>query len=152
MNRTQPSVVVFSLAFAALLLIAANAMASVVTNVDIPINEAVINPCNGETVTISGVDHSTATVTPDGAGGFHMTLHDNIHVTGTGSNSYEANQEDTNELNGRVGVEQTILLTVGVISEGPAPNFEENILEHVTVNPNGTVTAFLEHATANCRG
>jgi hypothetical protein len=49
MNKTQPNVVVFSLAVVALLLIPVNAMASVVTNVDTPINQVLISPCNGET-------------------------------------------------------------------------------------------------------
>lgn len=152
MNNTQRSVVVFLSGFAALLLIAANAIASIATNVDIPISGAIISPCNQETVTFSGIDHFIATVTVDGHGGFHATSHDNVHVTATGSlgNSYEANQEDTNELNGKIGVEQTVFLTLGLISEGSAPNFEETFLEHVTVNPNGTVTVFLDHATARC--
>lgn len=154
MNTTRSSAVAFSLAIAALLLIAVKAMASVVVNVDIPVSGAVINPCNGETVTFSGVDHFIATVTLDNAGGFHFTAHDNIHVTATGSlgNSYEGNQEDTNEANGRVGVEQTFVMTFSEISKGSAPNFEVNILEHITVNPNGTITSFIDHITANCRG
>jgi len=121
---------------------------------DIPVSGAVINPCNGETVTFSGVDHFTARVVFDGAGGFHLTTHDNIHVTATGDqgNSYEGNQEDTSEVNGRVGIEETFVLTFSEISKGSAPNFEVHMLEHVTVNPNGTITSFVDHITANCRG
>ena len=154
MNRTRVNLAVFSLAIAALLLIAVKAMASVVLNVDIPVSGAVINPCNGETVTFSVVDHFTARVTFDSAGGFHLATHDNIHVTASGDmgNSYEGNQEDTNEVNGRVGVEQTFVMTFSEISKGSAPNFEVHVLEHITVNANGTVTAFIDHITANCRG
>jgi len=154
MNKTRSSAVVLSLAIAALLLIAVKAMASVVVNVDIPVSGAVINPCNGETVTFSGVDHFTARVTLDNAGGFHVTTHDNVHVTATGSlgNSYEGNQEDTNEVNGRFGVEQTFVFTFSEISKGSAPNFEMHILQHITVNANGTITSFVDHLTANCRG
>ena len=154
MNRITRSVMVYSLAMAALLLIAVTVMAAIVINVDIPVSGAVINPCNGETVTFSGVDHFTARVVLDGAGGFHMTTHDNIHVTATGDqgNSYEGNQEDTNEVNGRFGVEQTFVLTVSAIGKGSAPNFEEHTLLHVTVNANGTLTSFIDHFTANCRG
>src|SRR5215470_3093174 len=130
--------------FAFLLLGALNAAASVVINVDIPISGAVFNPCNGETVTFTGIDHFTLSVTFDGAGGFHADAHDNVHVTATGSlgNSYEGNQEDNSLFNGRVGFEQTFGLTFSEISTGSAPNFELHILEHITVNPNGTVTAF----------
>ena len=154
MNWINRSVVVYLLAMAALLLIPVNVMAEVVINVDIPVSGTVFNPCNGETVTFSGVDHFTARVTFDGAGGFHLATHDNIHVTATGSlgNSYEGNQEDNNEVNGRVGVEQTFVLTFSEISEGSAPNFEVHVLQHITVNANGTVTSFVDHFTANCRG
>lgn len=139
--------------FTFLLLGALNGAASVVFNVHIPINGAVFNPCNGETVTFIGNDHFTESVTLDGAGGFHANAHDNIHVTGSGSlgNSYEGNQEDHISFNGRVGVEQTFGLTFSEISEGSAPNFEVHILQHITVNPNGTVRVSFSHATSNCR-
>ena len=154
MNRINRSVVVYPLAVTALVLIAVTVMAAIVMNVDIPISGAMLNPCNGETLTYSGVDHSTARVVFDGAGGFHMTQHDNIHLTATGDqgNSYEGNQEDTNEVNGRVGVENTFVLTLSAISKGSAPNYEVHFLLHVTVNANGTVTSFVDHSTANCRG
>lgn len=154
MNRNKRIVVVSSFAMTALLLIPLTAVAAIVANVHIPVSGAVFNPCNGETVTFSGIDHFTATVTLDGAGGFHMTSHDNVHVTAAGSlgNSYEGNQEDNFEFNGRVGVEQTFVLTFSEISKGSAPNFEMHILQHITVNANGTVTAFVDNITSNCRG
>jgi hypothetical protein len=154
MNRIKPSVLVSSLAIAALLLIAVKAMAEVTTRMDIPLNGAVFNPCNGETVTFSGVDHFTAKVTLDGAGGFHSDFHDNIHVTATGDqgNSYEGNQEDNAPFNGRVAMEQTAPFTFSEISKGSAPNFEVHALFHVTVNANGTVTASINTFTSSCRG
>ena len=140
--------------FAPLLLVAINAAAAVIVNVKIPISGAVFNPCNGETVTFSGIDHVTMHVTFDGAGGFHSNAHDNIHVTAAGSlgNSYEGNQEENNPFNGRVGLEQTFGLTFSEISRGSAPNFEEHVLQHITVNANGTVTVFFSNSTSNCRG
>ena len=123
-------------------------------NIDIPVSGAVFNPCNGETVTFDGVDHFTIQLTLDGAGGFHAKTHDNIHVTATGSlgNSYEGNQEDNNEFNGKVGFEQTFGVTFSEISKGSAPNFEQHFLQHITVNANGTVTVFFTNFTSNCRG
>ena len=154
MNRIKSIVLVSSLAITALLMIAVKAMAAVTTNIDIPINGAVFNPCNGETVTFTGVDHFTAQVTLDGAGGFHMDFHDNIHVTATGDqgNSYEGNQEDNGPLNGRVAMEQTLPLTFSEISKGPAPNFEVHALQHITINANGTVTVSINTFTSSCRG
>ena len=146
--------VVSSWLMTALLLIAVIASGAVVVNVDIPVSGAVFNPCNGETVTFSGIDHFTIHVTFDGAGGFHADAHDNIHVTATGSlgNSYEGNQEDNNPFNGRVGLVQTFGLTFSEISNGSAPNFEVHVLQHITVNANGTVTVFFSNFTSNCRG
>jgi hypothetical protein len=126
----------------------------VVTNIKIPVSGVVFNPCNGENVSFSGLDHVTARVTIDGSGGFHLATHDNIHVTGTGDqgNTYEGNQEDNSVINGRVGVEQTATFTFSEISKGSAPNFEVHALFHLTVNANGTVTAFVNNFTAVCRG
>jgi hypothetical protein len=60
-------------AILAVLVIAGNASAAVIENMhNIPVNTAVISPCNGETVTFSGVGHVVASVTLDGSGGFHM--------------------------------------------------------------------------------
>ncbi len=146
--------VLCSLTAATLLVIAVKAMAAVVTNVDIPVSGTVFNPCNGENVSFSGVDHFTARVTLDGGGGFHFGAHDNIHVTATGDqgNTYVGNQEDNFETNGRVGVEQTFTLSFSETSKGKAPNFDVYILFHITVNPDGTVTAFVNNFRAVCRG
>src|SRR5215470_18832576 len=137
--------------FATLLLVAVNAAASVTQNVQIPISGAVFNPCNGETVTFTGIVHVIQAVTFDGAGGFHLVANDDIHVTATGSfgNSYEGNEEDQFQLNGRVGIEQTVGSTFSEISKGAAPNFEQHFLQHITVNPNGTVTVFFTNFTSN---
>jgi hypothetical protein len=157
MNRFKSIVLVSSLAIAALLMIPVKAMAAVLTNIDIPISGAVFNPCNGETVTFTGVDHFMAHVTLDGAGGFHSDFHDNIHVTGTGSlgNQYEGNQEDnspTHISGNNLGAEQTLPFTFSEISKGSAPNFEVHALQHITINANGTVTVFFSNFTSSCRG
>ena len=142
------------MAIVALLLIAFSVMAAAVLNIDIPVSGTVFNPCKGETLTFSGIDHFTLHFTFDGAGGFHAVSHDNIHVTATGDqgNSYEGNQEDNNEFNGRIGVVSTFVLTFSEISKGSAPNFEVHVLQHITINPNGTMTVIVDHMTANCRG
>ena len=156
MSRSRRIIlVVSSLAIAALLLFTVEALAVVVENVhNIPVNGTVFNPCNGETVTFNGVAHVVASVTLDGSGGFHLDARDNIHVTATGSlgNSYEGNEEDLFQLNGRVGIEQTVSTTFSEISKGAAPNFEIHALLHITVNANGTTTAFIDNFTSSCRG
>jgi hypothetical protein len=154
MNKINRIVLVCSFAILAVLVMASNAPATVVENTIIPINGAVINPCNGETVTFNGLDHFVVTVTLDSSGGFHLSEKDNVHVTATGSlgNPYEGNEEQRMDFNGRVGVEQTHPHTVTLIGLGSAPNFEQHALLHMTVNANGTVTAFVSTFTSSCPG
>lgn len=107
-----------------------------------------------ENVTFSGAEHFVEGVTLNGSGGFHMKFHDKIHVTATGDfgNSYEGNEEDLDQLNGRVGMEQTVSTTFSEISKGSAPNFEQHFLLHITVNANGTVASSIDTFTSSCRG
>jgi hypothetical protein len=151
-KRSKPIVFVSSFAILTMLVIASNAPASVVDNNNVPVSGAVINSCNGETVTFNGIDHFVATVTLDSSGGFHLFEKDNVHVTATGSldNSYEGNEEQRMQLNGRVGMVQTNVMTVTVIGLGSAPNFVVHALEHITVNANGTVTAAISTFTSSC--
>lgn len=102
---------------------------------------SVTKTCNGEIVKFTGAEHLIATVTIDRTGGFHLPAHENIHITGTGSlgSSYEGNQENT------------LVLNLTAISKGSAPNFELHLLQHETVNPNGTVASFVDHSTASRR-
>jgi predicted small secreted protein len=141
-----------SFAMAALLLTAANANAGA-GQTKLPINGAIINPCNGETFTFTGSFHGVFNVTIDDAGGFHLVMNDNIHVSGTGDqgSSYEGGETDQYILNGRVGVEQTIVTSFTMISKGSAPNFYQHILIHFTVNADGTLTANISTVTASCR-
>src|SRR5262249_39025167 len=124
-------------------------------NITFPVSgTGVFNPCNGETLTFSGVAHLNSSVTLSGNGGFHLAQHDNIHVTATGDqgNTYVGNEEDSFEFNATVGVEQTATDIFTEISQGPAPNFVIKAVFHITVHPDGTVTAFVNDFTAQCKG
>lgn len=141
--------VVFSL-----MLTTTPAWAAQVTNITFPVSGTVFNPCNGEVVTFSGEAHLTASVTLDGSGGFHTDTHVNVHVTATGNlgNTYVGNQESNFVFNGSVGTEVTLTFTFSEISQGSAPNFVIHALFHITINPDGTVTAFVSNFTATCLG
>lgn len=130
------------------------AMAANIINENMPVSGQVFNPCNGETVTFSGVDHFIVLLTLDNHGGFHAMVHDNISVTATGDlgNTYVGNQENNDSFNGKVGVEETSTFTFSEISKGSAPNFVVQALFHITINPDGTVTAFVDNFSATCRG
>jgi hypothetical protein len=123
-------------------------------NIDVPVNSTVFNPCNGEHVAITGVDHFTAQLTFGASGSVHIGAHDNLHVTGVGDqgNTYVGNSESPFILNGRVAAEETTPLSFSLISQGSAPNFEEHEIFHLTVNADRTVTAFVDQFTETCQG
>jgi hypothetical protein len=142
---------------AAMMLTAWTAMPSVAAtliNENIPLAGAVFNPCNGETVSFQGTDHETIHETIDKAGGFHLSIHDNIHVTAVGDqgNTYVGNQVDNFTVNAKVGEEETSTFSFSEISRGSAPNFVVKALFHITVHADGTVSAFVDNFTAECRG
>jgi len=151
MKRIKPIVWVCSFAILTMLVIAGNAPAFTHEERN-PVSGAVINPCNGETVTFNGSDNALFSGTLDSSGGFHLFEKDNVHVTATGSlgNSYEGNEEQRMQLNGRLGIVQTNVMTVTVISLGSAPNFVVHALQQITVNANGTVTASISTFTSSC--
>jgi hypothetical protein len=60
------------------------AFAEVTSNQIIPVNFSVLNPCNGEIVSLSGEVHIVSSFTEDAGGGFHSVFHINGHSTGTG--------------------------------------------------------------------
>jgi hypothetical protein len=130
------------------------ALAATDLNIDIPISGIAGNPCNGEILTFSGVAHSTMHITFDNSGGYHDDFHANIHITATGDqgNTYVGNEEVNNPFNGKVGFETTFTLTLSAISQGSAPNFVMQMVQHITVHPDGTVTAFVNKLSATCRG
>jgi hypothetical protein len=143
----------------------ASAAPVVQTNIHIPISTVYSDPCTGATVTLSGDDHLKSQVTFDeGAAGtgVHAHVHANIHVTGTDDqgNAYIGDEEDELLIDGRVDAdgqsdqqEETSLLgTFVLVSQGAAPNLTVKLTVHVTLNPNGTVTAVVDHFTTTCHG
>jgi hypothetical protein len=134
-------------------LVSAASAATSITS-DIPINRTGGNPCNGELVAITGVDEFSEQLTFGAGGSLHLVVHDNFHVTGVGDqgNTYIGNSEDSLIINGRVGGENTSPFSILMISKGSAPNFDEHLISHITVNADGTVTVFFVHLTETCHG
>lgn len=133
------------------------ASADVIFNGTVPISGTVTNPCNGELVDFSGTLHEVISETFDSSGGIHFDDHFNIHVTATGETTgtnYVGNQEEhlTENFNSGGSITVTEPFTFSEISKGSAPNFIEHALYHVTVNPDGTVTSFIDTYSAECRG
>jgi hypothetical protein len=116
----------------------------------------VVNPCNGEIVTLSGAMHLVTheTLTPDG----HQTLIANLNfqdVEGQGDlgNTYRAIGNVGVEINSSGQNEQsetTAPQKLLWVSTGPAPNFESWVLLHGTTDANGQPTATVVTFEARC--
>src|SRR6266566_3541413 len=150
--RLLPLIALLSTVACALVL-TVPAWAATVTNIDIPFNTTLFNPCNGESVTLSGIAHELSQVTFNGSGGFHLEAHFNGNLTGTGTlgNTYVGNLEENVVRNGpSLGVSDRVFthtFTTRLISEGLAPNFLTSVLGHFTVNPDGTTTVSFDNFT-----
>ena len=114
----------------------------------------VFDGCNGEIVTLDANFHFVFGVTSDGAGGFHVTEHENVQGQGsssTGVNYVLAFANDA-ELNLVAAEEETITETFALISKGNTPNQEFQVDEHITITPNGDVSSFHDNFRFTCQG
>ena len=145
-----------SLAFAA----QAGAGASTFTvSQKFPIDIFVFVPCAnggaGETVELSGTLHDLFHVTSDGAGGFHVKTSDNPQgVSGTGQTTgakYQGTGVTSSDFNTKAGFENTFVNNFRIIGQGPGNNLLVHENFHITVNANGTVTAFHDNFRVDCK-
>ena len=108
--------------------------------VRIPIDETVLNPCNGESVHLTGTFQIVFHVTEDASGGFHLIAEGNaqgVKGVGTSGTQYRATGGFWDELNTRStgGVFHSVAV-FNLISQGAAPNFLEKFKFKITVNAN----------------
>jgi hypothetical protein len=143
---------------AALCLVPATSSAAVVRNVQVPLSLTVFNPCNGDSIAVTGTIHLLASMTNDGGGGFHIAFMDNVsQVTGSGSVSgttYHGVGGDwfTANVKPPFPVELTMTDVFGLISAGPSPNLVITDTFHITVNADGTLTANVARFSLSCNG
>jgi hypothetical protein len=134
---------------------------SFTANAEIPIDFIVFVPCAnggaGEPVDISGSLHDLFHITVDDSGGVHVKAQDNPQgvqgvgeVTGTSYQGTGVTQEYFNEGSGGLPFLFTFVNNFRIIGQGPDNNFTVHETTHVTVNPNGTVTAFVDNFSATC--
>jgi hypothetical protein len=135
---------------------AATAGEAQVQNVSV-VGDVLVNPCNGETVTIT---HGTfqivdkATATP--SGGFHVIAEGNAHGVkgiGTSGASYQAPGGFWVELNVTPGAQvSTDVGLFNLIGQGTTPDFRQRGVFHITVDAGGNVTASIDTASQTCTG
>ena len=135
------------------------AQAEVVTNDKIPVDISVFIPCAvggaGEVVILSGNLHILTSVTLDGNGGFHADTHFQPQgISGTGLTSgdkYQGTGVTRSSFNGKVGFENTFVNNFRIIGQGPGNNLLVHQNVHITVHPDGTVTASVDNFKVECK-
>lgn len=131
---------------------------TVTTNETIPFTDTRVNPCNQDLVTFSGNMHVANHVTTDAGGGTHVRSHVNYqNVLGTGAPSgltYRVKTTTNETLNDNDGPqsELTVIQVVRLISQGSAPNFQLQVVLHITINANGQTTSEVTESRIACRG
>src|SRR4051812_49328700 len=79
-------------------------------NVTQPANYIIYNPCNGESVSVSGTEHDNLHFSVDPAGRRHDSFHLNWEgVSGVGNlgNKYQVPLNETDDFNSQVGSQRT---------------------------------------------
>jgi len=121
------------------------------------INIPCANGGNGEDVTLTGTLHDLYHITING-NNFNVKQHDNPQgITGIGTVTgakYQGTGETQQQFGGSFvngHYEGTLTNNFRMIGQGPGNNFLVHETFHVTINANGTVTALLDHLTADCK-
>jgi hypothetical protein len=160
MKRVMWALVSMALAGASFALKASAAPATTTTIInDMPFNNTtLLNPCNGELVTFSGVLHATyhETARPDGSVDVVQNLNSSdvksIDVSGNSYNSYVGHETSNDGLH--VAFHGALVMTVpisfGMVTKGSAPNFRLHSLMHITFNANFSVTSFVDNPSITC--
>jgi hypothetical protein len=126
---------------------------------EIPVDETDFVPCaaggEGEEVHLTGTVHTVFHITFDGAGGTHVKFHANDQgISGTGlttGDKYHRTGASNSEINFKVGVESTVVDSFNIIGQGNGNNFLAHVTLHITINPDGTVTAEVVHFSIECK-
>mgnify|MGYP000910545059 CR=1 FL=1 len=127
----------------ALLMVPVNA--EVLQNEKIPVDEVMQSPCTGEEVYLTGVIHLVYAATADGAGGYHLKVHENGMLTGEAASGQKYKLNIVYNVNQNVGPGEVLTYVVReqLKADGNAADDDLWIkyTVHVTVNANGEVTS-----------
>ena len=117
-----------------------------------------LNPCNGETVTISGTLDITTRTAIDSKGRKHIAFTDVPHLDGQGSTgAYKvlgvSREHDTFEVAASdLPMTQSFTSRYHVISQGKAPNFFDDLATRYSIDANGTMDVQFTHSSTKCTG
>lgn len=114
----------------------------------------VFDACNGGFIRLSARFHDVFAITQDGAGGFHLTIHENMQGQGNDpltSTSYNANEEYSVEITTAAGVEQTVSQSLHLIAQGKELNQLVHYDSHLTITPAGVISVYRNHFRSLCQ-
>lgn len=152
--------IALALALTVILVLPATAAASTFTsNQFFPIDIFVYVPCAaggaGEYVELTGSLHDQFHVTFTAKGGFIISQLDNPQgIAGNGLTTgakYQGTGETRFDFTGVVGFANTYVNNFKIIGSGPGNNFLIYETYHVTVNANGTLTAYVDNFSVTCQ-
>ena len=152
-------IALLSVAMVALVALSARpSSAAITTNSTTPFSVTFVNPCNGHLMTDVGLGHLVTSTTFDGTG-FQTTLHfneaqarDTDTVTGqvcTDTGNLNEHGLNFDVISGTVGGLPVVVaahLTGKVTCPQQAGSFQTSLGVHITVNPNGIVTADFDNS------
>jgi hypothetical protein len=139
-----------------------SARAAVVENRTIPIEETIwgtlVNPCNGNTITLTGNIHELIAETFDHSGGAHFKYHLQTEgvsgIDNVTSDVYKVIMVGSMQENyigaGDFPYTSTSIANMHFIGRGSAPDFDTQLRVHLTVNANGETTSEFSIANETC--
>lgn len=125
----------------------------------IPIDLLLFVPCvaggAGEWVHLTGSLHDLLHATIDARGDFHFTEQENPQgVYGTGLTTgveYQGTGVSRFHVNGQVGFTAAAVDNFKIIGQGTGDNFLLHENFHITIHPDGTITALHDNFSAECK-
>lgn len=139
------------------------AMAAVTSNVIIPLETSAYVPCanngTGEIIDLSGNLHALFVTNTSSSGNITLKYHYQPQgLSGVGRTSgaiYNATgvTQATSTFDGITGYpfETTYVNNYRLIGKGSAANYSVHSTFHITINANGTVTAYADNTNVSCK-
>jgi hypothetical protein len=123
--------------------------AAQVLNVPVSFSSQGPTGCANEIIQFSGTDHIVSQIMPDPSGGFHINIQSNLIGTGigqtTGDRYITLDTVKVVSANEHIAQEFTDGFTSNLIDTSSGAHILFKYVEHLTVNPDGTLTAFVVH-------
>lgn len=143
----------------ALTAVAASQAAVTVHDYNMPDSITIVNPCNGESVPMSGTRDMMIRMTTTGSGRVNVGAHVTLDLTGVGATTgakYVAHAEENVTFNNETftngAVVESFLINQVIVAQGNAPNFYATDSGHITINANGEVTSSSFDNETRCQG